>query len=267
MINFLRFNPLFRLDGMMSEKFNSIFEEGTIGSLNIPNRIVMPPMGTLTANIDGTPSDQMINYYAERAKGGAGLIIVEIAGVDFPESQTTSKGLRLDKDKFIPDLGELTERIHDHGSKTFLQLQHPGRQTTPNVIEGKQPVSASEVTETFSGVTPRKLETEEVEELVDKYVQAAVRAERAGFDGVQLHGGHGYLITQFISSRTNKRSDKYGGDIKDRCTFPKEIINGIREELGEDFPVEIRISVDEFVEGGHGVEESKVVAQELEKLV
>ena len=249
----------------MDEEFKNLLSDGKIGSLNIRNRIVMPPMVSLLSGVSGEVTDRLIDYYAERAKGGTGLIIVEATGIDYPESRGFATELMIDNDRYVPRLSELTKSVHNHGAKIFVQLHHAGRETTPRETEGKQPVCASEVEDRFLGITPRKLETEEVEDLVDKFVQGAVRAEQARFDGVELHGGHGYLIGQFISSRTNKRDDKYGGDIKDRLTFPKEIISGIRDELGEDYPIDFRLSADEFVEEGHGIEESKKVAKELEK--
>lgn len=249
----------------MKDEFKDLFQEGSIGSLKTRNRIVMPPMGTNYAGENGEVTDKLINYYSERAKGGTGLIITEVGAVDYPEAKAIINQIRIDNDKFIPGLHELTSSVHNHGAKIFIQLHHAGRQTTPNEIEGKQPVSASPVKDEFLQVEPRELDKEEVEELVNKYIDSAERAKKAGFDGIELHGAHGYLIGQFISSRTNKRDDKYGGDLEDRLTFSLEIIEGIKERLGEDFPISFRLSGDEFIEGGHGIEESKKVAKKLEK--
>ncbi len=247
----------------MNKEFEHLFQKGSIGKINTRNRIVMAPMGTNYAGENGEVTNRLINYYAERAKGGAGLIIVEVGAVDHPEAKAMANQLRIDNDKFIPGLSELTDRVHNHGAKIFQQLHHAGRQTAPNEIEGKQPVSASPIKGIVEG-KPRKLETQEVEELVTKFVDSAEREKRAGFDGVEVHGAHGYLIGQFISPRTNKRDDKYGGDLEDRLTFPLEIIEGIRERVGEDYPLSFRLSANEFVEGGHGIEESKKVAKKLE---
>ncbi len=248
----------------MSSGFDNLFSEGKIGDLNIRNRVVMPPMATNFGDEDGSITEKVKNYYAERAKGGTGLIISENFLVDSPDGKNVVREIRIDDDKYIPELTELAERVHNHGAKMFVQIHHAGRETTSGITEGIQPVSASSVKDEFLGTEPRRLETKEVEDLVDKFVDAAERVKRAGFDGVELHGAHGYLIGQFISSRTNKRDDKYGGRLEDRLTFAKEIIRGIRNRLGEDFPIGFRLSIDEFIEEGHGIEESKKVAKILE---
>ena len=250
----------------MTEKYDELFKEGSIGDLNIRNRIVMPPMVSLLSGVEGQVTDRLIDYYSERAKGGAGLIVVEATGIDYPESRGFATELMLHDDKYVPGFSKLAKSVHNHGAKIFVQLHHAGRQTSPKETNGEQPVSASEEKGRFLQITPRKLETEEVEDLVDKHVEAAVRAKESNFDGVQLHGGHGYLIQQFISSKTNKRDDKYGGDLDDRLTFAKEIIQGIREELGEEFPIDFRFSADEFVDDGYDLEEAKEIAKKLEEI-
>lgn len=246
-------------------EYSTILSSGQIGDVEVRNRLVMPPMGTNYADETGCVTDQLVEYYAERARGGAGLVIVEVAAVDYPVGKAISRQLRIDQDKYIPGLSRLADRIQKHGATGFIQLHHAGRQTTTSETEGQEPVSASAVTDEFLGTEPRAIETEEVKTLVEKFAAAADRAQRAGFDGVELHAAHGYLVGQFMSSRTNKRSDKYGGDLEDRMRFPLEIVEEIRERVGNDFGLSVRISADEFVEGGNDVDDAKQAAKMFEE--
>ncbi|NPV53545.1 MAG: FAD-dependent oxidoreductase [Firmicutes bacterium] len=247
-----------------SPHFPKLFEPGQIGSMKLRNRIVMPPMGTNLASETGAVTDRMIAYYKERAKGGAGLIIVEIVCVDSPVGRAIPNQVRLDMNTYIAGHNELVEAVHFYGVKIIPQLHHAGRQTTPDSTDGMQPVAPSPIPCEFLQVQPRELATSEVEVLVAKFVDAAVRARNAGYDGVEIHGAHGYLITQFMSPRTNKRLDKYGGDTNGRMRFALEIIQGIRDKLGRDFPITFRMSADEFMEGGLTLQESKKIARILQ---
>jgi 2,4-dienoyl-CoA reductase-like NADH-dependent reductase (Old Yellow Enzyme family) len=157
------------------------------------------------------------------------------------------------------------EAVHDHGAKIICQLVHAGRQTRPSSIKGLQPVAPSAIPCKFLNVVPRELTTPEVEEVIQKFIDAAGRVKTAGYDGVELHGAHGYLIAQFMSRSSNKRTDKYGGDFKNRMNFPLEIIRGVKKSLGNDYPLLFRISADEFVEEGRSLEESKQAARILEE--
>jgi len=246
--------------------YQNLFNEGKIGNLTLKNRIVMPPMGTNLAGIEGEVTDHLIAYYEERAKGGTGLIIVEFTCIDYEYGKGFVRQLRLDDDRFIPGIHRLADAIHKYGSKVFVQIHHAGRQSNSSLIHGKQIVAPSNVACAAVGEEPRELTTIEVKELVNKFVQTAVRCKQAGIDGVEVHGAHGYLINQFLSPKANFRTDEYGGSFENRMRFIKEIIDGIREKCGEDYPVTVRLSVDEFIEGGIDLELGKDICRYLEKL-
>ena len=249
----------------MTHEFPHLFQPGRIGSTRTRNRLVMAPMGTNFASNRGEVTDQLVEYYAERAKGGTGLIILEVTAIDHPVSDALADQLRIDDDGFIPGLARLGRRLHNHGAGVFVQLHHAGGQTRESKTGGARPVVPSLSDQGYSARNPRVLETGEVEALVEKFVSGAKRARKAGLDGVELHGGHGYLLEQFISPRTNDRDDKYGGDLESRMQFPLEIVDGIRRKLGDDIGLSFRMSADEFVEDGYGVAESKRMAELLEE--
>ena len=228
--------------------YEKLFTPGYIGKCKIKNRLVMSPMGTNLAGIDGTPTDAMIRYYEERAMGGCGLIYTEVCRVNDVHGAAMLTQLSLTRDRNIAAMGKLTSTIHKYGTKIFCQLHHPGRETVTMLTGGQPVVSASAVPCKFMKQETRALETEEVESLVQDFVNAAVRAQKAGFDGVEVHAAHGYLVGQFFSPYTNKRTDKYGGSFENRCRFAKEIVEGIHAACGEDYPVTIRISADELLD-------------------
>lgn len=212
----------------------------------------MAPMATNYATNTGAASPRQIAYYAERARGGTGLIIVEGTCVSAPEGKGWPCELGLDRDSLIAGHSDLVEAVHSYGAKIFVQLHHAGRQTNLGVTEGATPIAPSVVPQR-GGPSPHELTTEEVKTLIRKYVAAAERAKRAGYDGVEIHGAHGYLPHQFLSPMTNQRQDEYGGSLDNRLRFSLEIIAGIKERLGRDFPVGLRMSA----EGGYSLEEAK----------
>lgn len=246
--------------------YQNIFKEGKIGNLTLKNRIVMPPMGTNLAGSEGEVTDQLIAYYEERAKGGTALIIVEFTCIDYEYGKGFIRQVRLDDDRFIPGIQRIASAVHKYGAKVFVQIHHAGRQSNSSLLNGKQSVAPSSVACAAVGEEPRELTTSEVKELVNKFVQSAVRCKEAGIDGVEVHGAHGYLINQFLSPQANLRSDEYGGSFENRMRFIEEIIVGIRDKCGKDFPVTVRLSVDEFVEGGIDLELGKEISRYLEKL-
>lgn len=243
-------------------EFKKLFEPIKIGEVELKNRIVMPAMSTNFPNADGSVSQRQIDYYVERAKGGVGLIITEAACVESAVGRLSPTQLCIDDDKFIPGLNELAERVRLHGSRIAVQLHHAGRRA--KWTYDKQPVSASDHLLTPSGIKPRALSKEEISFVVDRFAEAAWRAKTADFDAVEIHGAHGYLVAQFLSPYTNRRRDEYGGDVNGRARFALEIVERIRERVGEDFPVIFRISAEEFVEGGLTLSEAKLIAQKLE---
>lgn len=250
----------------METEYKKLFEKGQIGRLEIKNRGVMVPMGTDFANHDGTASMRLIRYYEERAAGGLGLIINEYTGVDNLTSVPTNYNLRLAQDFNIASCEQLTEAVHRHGCYIFAQLHHAGSTSNP-ALAGRQPISCSAVPAAPGGPVPRAMTVDEIKEIEQKFVDAAVRAKKAGYDGVELHGAHSYLIGQFFSPYYNKRTDEYGGSFANRMRFIDEIIDGIRAALGKNFPLSVRICGDEMtpdVPGTLNLEDGLQIGMHLE---
>jgi 2,4-dienoyl-CoA reductase-like NADH-dependent reductase (Old Yellow Enzyme family)/thioredoxin reductase len=228
--------------------YAKLFSEGKIGAVTLKNRLVMSPMGIGLAELDGTPSEDMIAYYEARAAGGAGLIIPEITRVNDLHGAGLMRQLSVTKDRHIEPLSRLATAVHKHGSKIFIQLHHPGRETVSALIGGQPVVSASAIPCKFVQQKTRALETTEVKALIQQFIDGAVRVQKAGCDGVELHAAHGYLLQQFLSPYSNKRTDEYGGSFDNRLRMILEIIVGIREACGSDFPIGVRLSVEEFLD-------------------
>lgn len=228
--------------------YEKMFSEGKIGKLTLKNRLVMSPMGIGLAELDGSPSEDMLAFYEARAAGGAGLIIPEITRINDVHGVGLLRQLSVTKDRHIEPLSRLAEAVHKHGAKIFIQLHHPGRETVSELIGGAPVVAPSAIMCKFTKQETRALSNEEVKELVSQFVSGAVRVQKSGCDGVELHAAHGYLINQFLSPYTNKRTDEYGGSIENRLRFIAEIIAGIREKCGPDFPIGVRLSVEEFLD-------------------
>jgi len=239
-----------------------LFEPIKIGTMKLRNRIVMPPMGTNFASEDGFVTKRLVNYHVERAKGGVGLIIVEGAYVE-PRGKGSVRQLAVDHDNKVSGLKELAASIQANGAKAALQLFHGGRQSHSLII-GTQPVSASEVFCRTTQETPRALTIEEIQDVIEAFAEGVRRTKAAGFDAVEIHGAHGYLINQFLSPLTNKRTDKYGRDVKDRTRFLLEILKLARDKVGSNYPILCRINGDDYIEGGLTLEETKEIAQMLE---
>lgn len=197
--------------------YEKMFSEGTIGKLKIKNRLVMSPMGIGLAELDGRPSEDMLAYYEARAMGGAGLIIPEITRINDVHGVGMLRQLSVTKDRHIEPLSKLAEVVHKHGAKIFIQLHHPGRETVSELIGGAPVVAPSAIMCKFTRQETRALSNEEVKELVGQFISGAVRVQKSGCDGVELHAAHGYLINQFLSPYTNKRTDEYGAASKTVC--------------------------------------------------
>jgi len=247
-------------------KYEKMFARGRIGSLELKNRIVLPPMGTNMASYTGEATDEIIRFYAERARGGCGLIITEITRIDDVTGVGMTGQLSVTSGKFVRKLVQLTDAVHQYDSKIFLQLHHPGREISSRSLGGVQPVAPSPIPCKVVGEMPRELTTEECEDLIRKFISGAVFAKMAGFDGVELHAAHGYLLNQFLSPYTNKRTDRFGGDAEGRLTFIREIILGIQRACGKAFPVSVRLTCDEFVEGGITLADAVWIVRRLEEI-
>jgi 2,4-dienoyl-CoA reductase-like NADH-dependent reductase (Old Yellow Enzyme family)/thioredoxin reductase len=247
-----------------------LLEPVAVGTLEVKNRMVMPPMRLCYASETGGVSERQIDYFVERAAGGVGLIIVGCVSVEtkigklFVPSPMLYIG-----DNYLAGYRRLVEAIHEHGAKVAIQLFHPGRQASLENTGGRQPVSSSETETSLMGLVQmprsRALMVEEIEELEDAFVAASLKAKVVGFDAVLIDGGAGHLIAQFMSPFVNKRTDEYGGDLEGRMRFPLRIIEKIRIELGEDYPILFDLPMDEYIEGGIRVEESRVMASMLER--
>ncbi|MBN1614574.1 MAG: FAD-dependent oxidoreductase [Deltaproteobacteria bacterium] len=234
-----------------------LFSPLAIGNLTLQNRIAMLPMGTSLAEADGNPSDALIDYYAARSWGGAGLVIVEITMAHVTSRAPHTLGLY--DDAFIPRWSKLAAAVHEGGAKIFPQLAHQGRQTRSK-LTGYPLVAASAIACPWMREMPRELTKDGIAELVEGFGQAARRAQEAGCDGVEIHGAHGYLVCNFMSPLTNKRTDEYGATLSGRMRFPLEIVAAVKEKCGSDFPLSFRFSIDELLPGGIVPQEAAVMA-------
>lgn len=239
-----------------------IFSPININSVTIPNRFVVPAMVMGFCDKDGMATERFIAYHKAKAKGGWGLIITENYAVD-PRGIGNPNIPGLWSDEQIKGHSELTKAVHKANGLIMAQIYHAGRQTSFK-LTGDRPLAPSAITCPVMNEKPRELSIWEVEELIEKFGDCAYRAKTAGFDGIEIHGAHGYLVNQFISPVTNKRIDKYGGSLHNRMRFALEIIANIKEKAGCDFPVIFRISAREFIPGGITVEDSLAIAKLLE---
>ena len=243
-------------------KYDCLFEPIKIGGMEVKNRFAVPAMDTKYIHFDGFVTKQFVDYWAARAEGGFGLLITECTGVD-PKG-IAAHVLQLWDDKYIPGMTELTTRVHEHGAKIVPQLYHAGRQTRPDCIGGDMPVAPTAIPCSMKRTQPRELTVEEIYAIIEKFGDAAVRAKKAGFDGVEIHGGHGYLVSEFISTYYNKRYDEFGGSFEARMNFPVKLVQNIKEKCGKDFPVIFRLSAEEMCPGGRMIDETKMVCKVLE---
>ena len=233
--------------------YDNLFQPLQIGNCTVPNRIAR------TAHSTGTTGEDLISYHEERAKGGIGLTIIEIAGVQ-PSSATS---IPVFTDRVLPFYEELSKRMHAYGTKVFQQLWHGG------AAYGRagQPISASAVPAPSVNVVPRPMTKTMIDDTVAAFAAAAARCREGGMDGVELHGAHGYLIGQFLSPATNLRDDEYGGSLENRTRFVIEILQAIRAEVGAGFPVGVRLSGTDFIQGGIDPTEASAIARHIEPLV
>ena len=286
-------------------QYKHLFSEGRIGQVTLRNRVVLPPLEVGMANFDGTPSEQLIDYYECRAKNGLGLLITGITRVNEHHGAGLPRQLSMTSDRHIKPFARMVARLHTHGTKVFCQLHHPGRQSNSLMIgpwplriligsiwpgfwklffklvptfekfarTGLVPsvVAPSAVACEYSRQKTRALSKREVKRLIKNFISAARRVQLAAGDGVELHAAHGYLIQQFLSPHTNRRTDEYGGSLENRMRFLLEIIRGIRSQCGPDFPIIVRLAVDEYYrcigKPGQGIElpQGVEIAKRLEK--
>lgn len=242
----------------MSKLFNSI----QIGSLNLNSRLVMPPMATGKAP-DGNVTEDILKYYDDKSQGGyIGLIVIEHSyisteGKAHKNQLSVSEGVDIDKLKTLADI------IHKNGSKAVMQINHAGIQTSEEVT-GFPSVGPSSVANS-KGVVAKELSVDEIKGIVKAFGEAASRVKSAGFDGVEIHAAHGYLLHQFFTPLTNKRTDSYGGAVKNRIRIHLEVIEAVRKAVGENFPILLRLGASDYTEGGVTIEDSLVAGVEFEK--
>lgn len=287
--------------------YETLLSPMNIGTLTVKNRTIMSAAEVSLGHANGTPTEKLMDYYEERAKGGVGLIIPGITRVNDDCAASTYTQLAMSHDYHIEPMREFVERIHRHGAKLGIQLHHPGRQgysssihslpllipivdRFPNVLDSVYkctpllnkleknallwPVQAPYKGElaNHGAMRIRQMSRREVKNLVRDFVNAAVRCKKAGVDLVELHGGHGYIIQQFLSPNTNRRTDEYGGSFENRLRFLAEIVDGIRAECGRDYPLMVRLTADEMyakigLSGkGYDIETGKRIAKRLEEL-
>jgi 2,4-dienoyl-CoA reductase (NADPH2) len=242
-------------------QFRKLFAPINIGRLEVHNRIVMPALH-LCYTPQGFVTDRLVEFYAERAAGGVGLIVAGGCPVDEFGGEPAMIGIS--RDEFLPGLSRLTGTVQAYGVPIAAQLYHAGRYSLSTEI-GRQPLAPSPVASPLTRETPREMDKEDIARTVQSFAEAGRRARQAGFDAVEISASAGYLISQFFSPLTNLRQDEYGGDFESRARFAREILSAVRQAVGADYPIVIRIAGNDFVAGGNTNEEARVLARELEK--
>ncbi|MFA4836566.1 MAG: FAD-dependent oxidoreductase [Dehalococcoidia bacterium] len=250
----------------MAKKFTKLFEPGRIGKMDVRNRIALAPHGTLMCELDGRTSRREIDYLATRAAGGAGLIIPEGAKISRAlERPASFAPFAIDSDALIPSLADMAEAVHFYGAKIMMQLFVAfGRQAAE--IDPKKPPVAPSAIPTFRdpSVLCHPLSVDEIQAFVEAFGLAARRAVMAGFDAIEVHAHTGYIVDQFMTPLWNKRTDRYGGDLKGRMRFAVELIQSARSQIGPNIPISFRYSLAHFIPGGRELEESLEIAKHLE---
>lgn len=237
-------------------RFEKLFEPGKIGKLELKNRIIMPPLACGYTTEDGAVTQRMIDYYAERARGGCSMIIVETT---YPRPSGYPWRPNISHDRYVPGMAKLAEAIHKGGAKAGIQfIYSKGR---GDMVD---PATASETVHPKTGARVRAMSVEEIKKVVYEFGEAAVRIKQAGFDCVQIHGGSGYLASEFVSPRLNRRNDEYGGDARRRARLALDLLAVLKKKLGADYPVIYRMTADEKVPGGFGLEDAIILSRILE---
>ncbi len=246
--------------------YEKLFSEIKVGSLILKNRIIFPPISTNFASVNGEVTPYFIYHYARRAKGGAALITLENMCIQYPDARHGATQPRIDDDRFIPGLSLLAYEIHKYNSLAFMELTHPGLFSEMEHSEGKVPVAPSDVDLRKDHIRPHVLVEEEIYKIIDIFAQAALRAKKAHFDGVEIEAAHALLVNQFLSPIANKRTDKFGGSLENRVRFASLIIERIKETCGKNFTVTARLGVIDFVDGGIDIKEGVKIAKAFEEM-
>ena len=250
----------------MKTKYPNIFEPLTVKRTTIRNRIAMTPMGTNYGEANGEMSNRHMNYYSLHAKGGVGLIILENANIEYPVGSNGTSQIRIDHDSYMPRYYQLVESLHKDGATVAIQINHAGASAS-SARTGVETVSSSDVPTKAGGEIPRPMTKEEILTTVKKYAEAARRIQAIGFDAIEIHCGHSYLMSQFISPYYNKRTDEFGGSVENRLRFPRMVLEAVRKEVGPWFPIIVRVSAEERVPGGNTLEDTLEYLEYLDEFV
>lgn len=248
----------------MSARPYRLLEPFKLGPLTLRNRIVLAPMGTMSAAVDGSVSRELSDFLIGYAKAGVGLVITEGTSIDDRESVVIPRPLLVHEDRYIPRLAELADSVKNEGAAIVCQISHAGRQTVPENTGGRQPLAPSPIASEIERVVPRELDEETIVGIEDSFASAAERLERAHYDGVELHGAHGYLLTEFLSPAMNTRTDKYGGSLENRARMVLETCQKIRARTTREFILGYRISADDRTLGGITPDDVVAFAKMLE---
>lgn len=258
-------------------KYQNLFKPVKIGKITLPNRIVHAPTDISAGSAYGEVTEHVVTYHEEVARGGTGLVIVGASSPDQSTGRCSITALSVDQDYFIPGLSRLAEAMHRQGAKCAVQIQHPGRQAC---YPRKTQISCSDIVTNIPGSTgheviyaegeakgkvARAMTVEKIYGLIENFAEGAWRVQQAGFDAVELHAAHGYMIAQFMNPATNMRTDRFGGPYNNRMRFILEIIRNIQKKCGKDFPILVRYSADEWLEGHRELPESLRIAKTLEE--
>lgn len=234
-----------------------LFSPYELKGVSLKNRIIMAPLFVGYANRDGTVNQLVLDHYREMAGSGVSMVVVENASVD-PSGAGSPSILRVDQDRYIPGLAQLAKTMHDQDARAFLQINHAGRYAYLQERLAPSPFKTGDI-------VPKEMTRDEINRIVKAFAEGARCVKEAGFDGVEIHGGTGYLIVQFLSPRTNHRRDSYGGTLENRMRFPLEVVDAVLEAVGGNFPVGYRFLADEWLPEGLHPDETVPLAEELEK--
>ena len=238
-----------------------LFENTHIKEMELKNRLVRSATHEAMSDKNGFPEKALFKLYERLAKGGVGLIITGFAFVARDEICHYKGTQGIDSEEHIPTYRELVKHVHENGAKIAMQIAHCGRQTTSEIIGTEEPIAPSPVKEKTLFVMPREMTEEDIERIIEAFAQASRRVKESGFDAVQIHGAHGYLINQFLCPHTNRRKDRWGGSIDNRIRIVFEIYNRCRKQVGDEFPILIKINGYDTMKRGLRLEESTVMAQ------
>ena len=242
-----------------------LFDPFSFAGVNLKNRLVRSATYEKRADVDGFVTDSLIDLYKQLAQGGVGLIITGNALVH-PSGRSVPQAICIHNDHYISRLKDLTDAVHKLGGSISIQLSHGGRQCFPSLLGGAQPMAPSAVYDPSTKINPRAMDDAEIWHLIDAFADAARRALYAGFDGVQIHAAHGYLVSEFLSPHTNRRNDYWGGEEERRFHFIEEIYEAMRKEAVGAFPIMVKMNADDFIEGGLTPAESLRIAKRLQTI-